>query len=166
MSVSEETKKLWRTILIIAFVGILVLIPLVWQALRMRDDANQRRRIAANEAETLSALEGIAAAEQLHLQTFSQYGTFRQMVDAGIFKAPLEGDSLVAHGYTFALKVTQGTEGQPPSFSVNADPLVRDGAGATGRRHFYLDSNVVGIRVNEERPARPSDPPRQTVSDF
>jgi hypothetical protein len=166
MSVSAETKKLWRTIIIIAFVGILVLIPLVWLALRMRDDANRRHRIAANEAETLSALEGIAAAQQLYLQSFSQYGTFRQLVEAGVFRAPLEGDSLVANGYTYALRVTPRTEGQPSSFSVNADPLVSDGAGATGKRHFYLDSNVVGIRVNDERPARASDPPRQTVNEY
>jgi hypothetical protein len=166
MSVSAETKKLWRTIVVISFVGILILIPLVWLALRMRDDAQRRRVIAANEAATLSALEGIAAAQQLYLQTYSQYGTFRQLVEAGVFQAPLSGDSLVARGYAYTLKVTPKSEGQSPSYSVNADPLSSAGDGATGRRHFYLDSNIVGIRVNDERPAGASDPPRQTVSDY
>lgn len=166
MSLSAETKKLWRTIGVVAVVGILVLIPLVWWALRLSDDAHRRRVVAANEVETLSALEGIAAAEQLYLQSYSQYGTFKQLVEAGMFRAPLEGDSLVADGYSFKLKVTPKAEGQTPSFSVNADPLVGAGRDATGRRHFYLDSNLVGIRVNEERPASASDPPRQTVNDY
>ncbi|MCA1635484.1 MAG: hypothetical protein LC802_17780 [Acidobacteria bacterium] len=166
MSVSAETKKLWRTIGIFAVVGILVLIPLMWLALRLRDDAYRRRVIAANEAETLSALEGIAAAQQLYLQNYSQYGTFKQLIEAGVFRAPLEGDSLVADGYSFKLKVTPKADGQTPSFSVNADPLASGERDATGSRHFYLDSNIVGIRVNEERPASAGDPPRQTVSDY
>ena len=166
VSVSAETKKLWRTIGIIAVVGILVLIPLVWLALRLRDDAYRRRVVVANEVETLSVLEGIAAAQQLYLQSNSQYGTFKQLVEAGVFRAPLEGDTLVADGYSFKLKVTPKAEGQTSSFSVNADPLVSGGRDATGKRHFYLDSNLVGIRVNEERPASASDPPRQTVNDY
>lgn len=166
MSVSAETKKLWRTIGILAVVGVLLLIPLVWLALRMSGEAQARRRIAANEADALTALEGIAAAQQLYLESKSEYGTFRQLVESGIFNAPLEGDSLVSRGYSYTLKVTPRAEGRPPSFSVNADPLSRDGEGATGRRHFYLDSNLVGIRFNDERPASASDPPRQTVNDY
>ena len=88
------------------------------------------------------------------------------MVEAGVFRAPLDGDSLVAHGYNFTLRVTPRAGEQPPSFKVNADPVSRDGARATGRRFFYLDSNLVGIRVNEDRPAGPSDPPRQTVTNY
>ena len=166
MSVSAETKKLWRTIGILAVVGVLILIPLVWLALRMSAEAQQRRRIAANEADTLAALEGVAAAQQLYLQTYSEYGTFRQLVEAGVFNAPLSGDSLVSRGYAYTLRLTPRAEGRPPSFSVNADPLSREGEGATGRRHFYLDSNVVGIRFNDERPATAADPPRQTVTDY
>lgn len=166
MADSTETKKYWKVLAVVAVVGLLALVPLVWLAMRMSDEARQRRVVSANEAETISVLEGIAAAEQLFLQTHSRYGTFKEMVEEGVFRAPLSGDSLVAHGYAFTLRVTPKAEGQPPAFQVNADPLSREGARATGRRFFYLDSNLVGIRVNEDRPAGPSDPPRQTVTGY
>lgn len=166
MTDSTETKKYWKVLGVVAVVGLLACIPLVWLGLRMNDEARQRRVVAANEAATLAALEGIAAAQQLYLQTQSRYGTFRELVEAGVFQAPLTGDALVAHGYNFTLRVTPRTESQPPSFKVNADPLSREGEAATGRRHFYLDSDLVGIRVNEERPAGPGDPPRQTVTGY
>ena len=166
MTESTETKKYGKVLAVVAVVGLLALVPLVWLAMRMSDEARQRRVVSANEAETLSVLEGIAAAQQLFLQTHSRYGTFKEMVEAGVFRAPLDGDSLVAHGYTFTLRVTPRTDAQPPSFKVNADPLSREGAQATGRRFFYLDSDLVGIRVNEDRPAGPSDPPRPTVTGY
>lgn len=166
MTASAETKKYWKVLGVVAVAGVLALVPLVWLALRLSDEARQRRVVSANEAETISVLEGIAAAQQLYLQTYSRYGTFREMVEAGVFRAPLTGDSLVAHGYAFTLRVTPRADGQPPSFRVNADPLSREGATATGRRYFYLDSDLVGIRVNEDRPAGPGDPPRQTVTGY
>lgn len=166
MTANTETKKYGKVLAVVAVVGLLALVPLVWLAMRMSDEARQRRVVSANEAETISILEGIAAAEQLFLQTHSRYGTFKEMVEEGVFRAPLDGDSLVAHGYTFTLRVTPRTDAQPPSFKVNADPVSREGAQATGRRFFYLDSNLVGIRVNEDRPAGPSDPPRQTVTGY
>jgi hypothetical protein len=166
MTANTETKKYWKVLGVVAVVGLLALVPLVWLAMRMSDEGRQRRIISANEAETISILEGIAAAQQLFLQTHSRYGTFKELVEDGVFRAPLTGDSLVAHGYNFTLRVTPRTGDQPPSFKVNADPVSREGAQATGRRFFYLDSNLVGIRVNEDRPAGPSDPPRQTVTGY
>ena len=166
MTANTETKKYGKVLAVVAVVGLLALVPLVWLAMRMSDEARQRRVVSANEAETISILEGIAAAEQLYLQDSSRYGTFKELVEAGVFRAPLTNDSLVAHGYTFNLRVTPRTDAQPPAFKVNADPLSREGAQATGRRFFYLDSNLVGIRVNEDRPAGPSDPPRQTVTGY
>ena len=132
MADSTETKKYGKVLAVVAVVGLLVLVPLVWLAMRMSDEGRQRRVVAANEAETISILEGIAAAEQLYLQTNSRYGTFRELVEAGVFRAPLTGDTLVAHGYNFTLRVTPRTEAEPPSFKVNADPLSREGAQAIG----------------------------------
>jgi hypothetical protein len=166
MTDSTETKKYGKVLAVVAVVGVLVLVPLVWLARRMSEEARQRRVVAANEAEALSILEGVAAAQQLFLQDHSRYGTFKELVEAGVFRAPLEGDALVAHGYNFRMSVAPRTDAAPPSFKVNADPLSREGANATGRRFFYLDSNLVGIRVNEDRPAGPSDPPRQTVTTY
>src|SRR5919199_1607338 len=107
MSDSSESRRLWRTALIVAGVGVLVLVPLTSAA--------------------LTNLENIQAAEQLYFETYKQYGTFRQMLDAGIFQAELSGDPPVAHGYAFTLKVQPRSGAQPGGYTVNADPA-RTGA--------------------------------------
>jgi hypothetical protein len=46
-----------------------------------------------------------------------------------------------------------------PGFAINADPQVTDGVGATGKNHFYLDSESNTIHVNPTQPAAVADPP-------
>jgi 4-amino-4-deoxy-L-arabinose transferase-like glycosyltransferase len=166
MSDSSESKRLWRTALIVAGVGLLVLVPLSWLALRMYDDTIQRRVMSANESAALGSLEAIQAAEQLYYETNGQYATFQQLLDSGIFQAELQGDPPVAHGYTFALRVQPKTEAQAPAYSVNADPVRAEGRDATGRRHFFISSEVIGVRFNESRPATKDDKPRPTVREY
>jgi hypothetical protein len=163
MSDSSEAKRLWRMAAIVAGVGLLVLVPLAWLALRMYDDTIQRRVVAANESAALSALENIQAAEQIYFETYGGYATFRQLIEAGVFQAELNGEPPVAHGYAFTLKVQPKTDNRPAAYSVNADPVRDTGRDATGRRHFLISSDVTGVRVNEDRPATKDDKPRQSV---
>src|SRR5215212_6569614 len=104
MAEVSESKRLWRTALIVAGVGLLVLVPLGWLALRMWDDTVQRRVIAANESAALGTLEAIQAAEQLYYETYGRYGTFAQIVEAGITQTELKGDPPVGHGYAFTFR--------------------------------------------------------------
>lgn len=166
MSDSSESKRLWRTAALVAGVGLLVLIPLSWLALRMYDDVLQRKVISANESAALTNLENIQAAEQLYFETYGQYGTFRQMLDAGIFQAELSGDPPVAHGYVFTLKVRPKSDAESGGYSVNADPLRTGARDATGRRHFFISSDVTGVRYNESRPATKDDKPRPKVQEY
>jgi hypothetical protein len=166
MSDSSESKRLWRTALIVAGVGLLVLVPLSWLALRMYDDMVQRRVIAANESAALTSLEAIQAAEQLYYESKGQYATFQQLLDAGVFAATLDGDPPVAHGYAFTLKVQPKTGAQAATYSVNADPVRDTGRDATGRRHFFISSDVTGVRFNESRPATKDDKPRPTMREY
>jgi hypothetical protein len=130
----------------------------------MRSQTQLRQSINANEAAAIRTVEQISAAEQIYFQTYEQqYANLRQLVEAGFLKAPLDGDRLSASGYTFTLKVTPKTADESSWFSVNADPTE---SGATGNRHFYLDSNVTGIRVSEGRPATSTDSPRQSVESY
>ena len=164
MSNDPEKKGYGRVVAVIIVVGLLILIPLVWLALKMSRDAQTRRIVNANEAAAIYTLEQIAAAEQLHFENYEgQYGTFRQLMDAGFFQAPQSGDALTSAGYTFTIKVTPKTEAQGSAYSVNADPQQE---GATGKRHFYIDSNVTGIRISEGRPATATDPPRLSVETY
>ncbi len=166
MAEVSESKRLWRTALIVAGVGLLVLAPLSWLALRMWDDTVRRRVIAANESSALGSLEAIQAAEQLYYETYGRYGTFQEMADAGIFQTDLVGDRPVGHGYVFTLKVVPKTETTPAAYSVNADPVRAGDRDATGRRHFYIGSDVTGVRFNETRPATKDDRPRPVMRDY
>jgi hypothetical protein len=165
MAEVSESKRLWRTALIVAGVGVLVLLPLGWLALRMWDDTIQRRVIAANESATLTYLEGIQAAEDIYFRANGQYGTIQQLIDAG-FQPDVSGDPLVAHGYALTVRVQPKSDTQPPAYSVNADPVRADGRDATGRRHFFVSSEVIGIRFNESRPATKDDKPRPKMSEY
>src|SRR4051812_12966884 len=165
MSEASESKRLWRTALVVAGVGLIVLVPLGWLALRMWDDTIQRRVIAANESGTLTYLEAIQAAEDIYFRNTGQYGTIQQLIDSG-FQPDVGGDPLNAHGYVFTVKVQPRTDAQPPAYSVNADPLRAEGRDATGRRHFFVSSEVIGVRFNESRPATKDDKPRPKMAEY
>ncbi|PYS76863.1 MAG: hypothetical protein DMF67_17935 [Acidobacteria bacterium] len=166
MSAKSESKRLWRTALLVAAVGVAVLVPLAWLAVRMYNDTIQQKVMSANEASALAALENIQAQEQSFLETEGRYATFPQLAEAGVIQAPLSGDALVSDGYRFTLKVTPKTDAQGPTYSVNADPVRGGGRDATGRRHFFISSEVSGVRYNEERPATAADKPRQNVQEY
>jgi len=165
MADSSESKRLWRTALMVAGAGVLVLVPLCWLAVRMYNDTIQRRVVSVNEADALYTLELIAAAEHVHLQSYGEYGTIKQLNDTGILQTEFGGDPPARAGYAYTVKLTPKTDTQPPSYSVNADPLIDKGRGATGRRHFYIGSEAIGVRVNEERPATAADKPRLSVEE-
>jgi hypothetical protein len=166
MAEVSESKRLWRAALIVAGVGLILLVPLGWLALRMWDDTIQRRVIAANESSALTNLENIQAAEQLYYEANGQYGTFRQLIDSGVFQAQVSGDPPVASGYVFTVRVQPKTDTQPAAYSVNADPVRAEGRDATGRRHFFVSSEVIGVRYNESRPANKDDKPRPKMQDY
>ena len=163
MADSHESKRLWRTALIVAGVGVLVLIPLGWLAVRMYNDTINRRVVAVNEADALYTLELLAAAEHVHLQAYGEYGTVKQLTDSGILQTEFGGDPAARAGYVYTVKLTPKTDARPPAYSINADPIRATGRDATGRRHFYISSEVIGVRYNEDRPATATDKPRQTM---
>ena len=166
MAEGSESKRLLRTTLIIALGGIVVLVLLWFVFTRMRQDYVQQRIMNANEASALATLQNIQAQEQSFRETSGQYATFRQLADAGVIQTPTSGDALVSDGYKFTLKVTPKTDTQGPTYTVNADPERAGGRDATGRRHYFISSEVTGVRVNDERPATANDKPRQTAQEY
>ena len=166
MAEVSESKRLWRTALVVAGVGLVVLIPLVWLAVRMYDDYHQRRVIAANESAALTNLASIESAEDYYFRANGEYATFRQLIDSGILQTEMSGDPPVAHGYAYTLRVQPKTDAQPAAYSVNVDPVRAGGRDATGSRHFFASSEVVGVRYNESRPANRDDKVRQTMQEY
>lgn len=165
MAEVSESKRLWRTALIVAGVGLLVLVPLAWLAQRMWNDTIQRRVMASNESSALTNLEQIQAAEDLYFRVNGEYGTLQQLIDSGIFASTVSSDSPVASGYVYTVRVQPKTDTQPPSYSVNVDPVRPEGRDATGRRHFFASSEVIGIRFNESRPATKDDKVRTKMTE-
>jgi len=163
MAESSDSKRLWRTALIVAGVGLLVLAPLGWLYVRMSNDATQRRVANANEADARYTLELIAAAEDVHLRAYGDYGTIRQLTETGILQITFDGETPARSGYVYNVRLTPKAGERQPAYSVNADPVRDKGREATGRRHFYVGSEAIGMRYNEERPATASDKPVQSV---
>ena len=69
-----------------------------------------------------------------------------------------DGATPVVEGYIFTLRVIPRSTTQQAGYTLNADPQISEGVSATGKNHFYLDSDTNTIRVNESAPATVSDP--------
>lgn len=158
---AEGKKSRTGLFIILAASGLAILAALVAFLLTTESSMKQRQRAATYEATAAEHLRNIAAAQQNHLDVFGNYATFDQLVDAGILlNEKFRGAEPVVGGYVYRMRVTPREGDRPPSFAVNADPHVADDT-PTGGTHFYLDSNVVGVRQNGSRPATAADRPRE-----
>ncbi len=111
---------------------------------------------AGNEAATLQDLKTIAAVEIQYFNGHNRtFGTFDQLIKDLSFDTRFSGNPPVADGYIFTLKVTPKTPSGPSSYTLNADPQTD----ATGKNHFFIDSNGGTIHVNADQPAGPNDSP-------
>jgi prepilin-type N-terminal cleavage/methylation domain-containing protein len=141
--------SLVELMIVIAIIGILIGVGSVaWRA-SIR---------SANETAAISTLSQLQKQQSVYaLGHRGNYGTFDDLIrDAGVDKA-FAGDKPVVNGYVFTIKLTPKGPNQPASYSINADPQVPTGIGSTGRRYFYIDPNISGIRVNDNQPAGPDD---------
>lgn len=116
----------------------------------------------ANETAAITSLTNLAKFQaDYSLSHKGAYGTFDDLIrDSGLDKV-YAGERPVVNGYVFTMKVIQKDQNQPASYTINADPQVATGIGATGKRFFYIDPNIGSIRVNDTQPAGPDDPSMQ-----
>lgn len=116
---------------------------------------------AANETAAIGALRTIATVQSTYSVSHEgDYGTFEELVKAGQLDGRFSGSQPVVGGYVLTMKVSpkDSGAGQPPSYTVNADPQQDVAAASTGNRHFYTDASGV-IRVNAKQAAAASDSP-------
>jgi Tfp pilus assembly protein PilE len=110
---------------------------------------------AGNEAATMQDLKTIAAVEIQYYNTHNRtFGTFDQMIKERMLTAKFSGNPPTTDGYVFNLNIIPKTSSQPTSYTLSADPQ----SAATGKNHFYIDSNDGTIHVNPDQPARATDP--------
>ena len=144
--------SLIELMIVIAIIGILIGVGI----------AGYRSAIkAANEAAAVKTLRSIAEQQMLYFNSHqrSSFGSFEEMRKAELLDSRFESATPVVDGYVYTMKVIPKSTSAQPGYTINADPQVATGVGATGTNFYYVDSDTNIIHVNATQPASATDPP-------
>ncbi len=149
---SERGFSLIELMIVIAIIGILIAVGVTGWKAAVR---------SANEAAAVKSLRTIAEQQMLYYNAHqrSTYGTFDEMLKEGLLDARYAGTTPIVEGYVFTMRVVPKSTTAQAGYSVNADPQVTEGVGATGKNHFFMDSDSNTIHVNATQQATVADPP-------
>lgn len=144
--------SLIELMIVIAIIGILIAVGITGWRAAVR---------SANEAAAIKTLRSIAEQQMLFYNSHqrSTFGTFEEMLKENLLDTRFAGSTPIVDGYVYTMKVIPKSTTQQAGYTVNADPQVTEGVGATGRNHFYIDSDSNTIHVNPAQPATVTDPP-------
>ena len=144
--------SLIELMIVIAIIGILIAVGVTGWKAAVR---------SANEAAAVKTLRTIAEQQMLYYNSHqrSTFGTFDEMLKDNFLDTRFAGTSPVLDGYVYTMKVIPKSTAQQPGYTVNTDPQVSEGVSATGRNHYYVDSDTNTIHVNATQPATATDPP-------
>lgn len=110
----------------------------------------------ANEASAVSTLNSIKVAQAKFMIDHKEYGTFKQLFDAGYLDKSFNTGKPDIKGYLFILTLLAKSEGKSPGYEVNANPEQSQGVGATGKNFYYVDPDS-GICISHDGPATAAD---------
>jgi len=144
--------SLIELMIVIAIIGILIAVGVTGWKAAVR---------SANEAAAIKTLRSIGEQQMLYYNAHqrSTFGTFDEMLKENLLDTRFAGTTPVVDGYVYQMKVGPKSTSQQAGYTVNCDPQVSEGVGATGKNHYYLDSDANTIHVNATQPATISDPP-------
>jgi prepilin-type N-terminal cleavage/methylation domain-containing protein len=144
--------SLIELMIVIAIIGILIGVGIAGYRAAIR---------AANEAAAVKTLRSIAEQQMLFFNAHqrSAFGSFEEMRKENLLDSRFDGTTPVVDGYVYTMKIIPKSTSAQPGYTINADPQVASGTGATGRNHYYVESDSNTIHVNAEQPATATDPP-------
>lgn len=148
---SEGGFSLIELMIVIAIIGILIAVGITGWKAALR---------SANEAAAIKTLRTVAEQQMLYYNSHQRitFGSFEEMRKEDLLDNRFDVSPPLIEGYIFTLKVVPRSTGQQAGYTLNADPQISEGVSATGRNHFYLDSDTNTIHVNDSQPATASDP--------
>lgn len=144
--------SLIELMIVIAIIGILIGVGIAGYRAAIR---------AANEAAAVKTLRSISEQQMLFFNSHqrSAFGSFEEMRKENLLDSRFDGTTPVVDGYVYTMKIIPKSTSAQPGYTINADPQVASGSGATGRNHYYVESDSNTIHVNAEQPATTTDPP-------
>lgn len=147
----DEGFSLIELMIVIAIIGILIAVGITGWKAALR---------SANEAAAIKSMRTVAEQQMLYYNSKQRttFGTFEELRRENLLDNRYDGATPVVEGYVFTLRVIPRSTTQQAGYTLNADPQISEGVSATGKNHFYLDSDTNTIRVNESAPATVSDP--------
>ena len=149
---SDEGFSLIELMIVIAIIGILIAVGITGWKAALR---------SANEAAAIKSMRTIAEQQMLYYNTHQRttFGTFEELRRENMLDNRYDGSATpIVEGYVFTLRVIPRSTAQQAGYTLNADPQIGEGVSATGKNHFYLDSDTNTIHVNDSQPATASDP--------
>lgn len=144
--------SLIELMIVIAIIGILIAVGVTGYKAAIK---------AANEAAAIKTLRTVGEQQMLYFNSRqrSTYGTFEELRKENLLDSRFDGSTPLVDGYVYTMKVIPKSTSQQPGYTINADPQVSEGVGATGSNHYYVDSDTNVIHVNRDQPATATDPP-------